>query len=202
MLHSAPRAQRRFPADAGEYHRAVTRWILRACLGLSLFGATLIGAPSTPAADFRDDWALPPGFDLTIDTSGYEIPTAIAFVPHPESRRKSPLYFVAELRGKIKVVSRDRSVHVFADLGLRKPQTPFPALGGQNGAAGICVDEQRGYVFVTYAAFDAKGVLRNGMVRFSSNPGVFSLRATGRKGDRAVPSPPTRPRLIIRSAGV
>ena len=65
----------------------------------SLFAATA-GAES----DWRSEWELPPGFSLKIDTEGFDAPTAIAFVPHPGPDPKSPLYFVTELRGKVKVV--------------------------------------------------------------------------------------------------
>ena len=43
------------------------------------------------------------------------MPTAIAVVPNLGSGPKDPLYFVAELRGRIRVVTNDRSVHTFAE---------------------------------------------------------------------------------------
>jgi Glucose / Sorbosone dehydrogenase/Cytochrome c len=146
---------------------------------VAVLGALLV--PAAHGADFRDSWAVPPGFTLSIDSSGYEFPTAIAFVRHPAPRPKSPLYFVAELRGTIKVVTRDRSVYKFADLGLRRPRASYPALGAQNGSAGMCLDDRHGYVFVTYAAFDRNGILRNGLLRFSSTPVTFGRHASGQK---------------------
>jgi Glucose / Sorbosone dehydrogenase/Cytochrome c len=154
--------------------------LLTVVVTCSLLVGAAVARPAR-AADFRDSWSVPPGFSLTIDSSGYELPTAIAFVRHPGPGPKSPLYFVTELRGTIKVVTRDRTVYPFADLGLRKPRASYPALGAQNGSAAICLDDARGYVFVTYAAFDRTGVLRNGLVRFSSPAGTFGRKATGRK---------------------
>lgn len=147
---------------------------------LCLLVATSVGAsPARSSGDYRDDWALPRGFSLEVDAEGFELPTAIAFVRHPGPGPKDPLYFVAELRGTIKVVTNDRTVVRFADLGIRKPNQRYPALAAQNGSAGICLDDARGYVFVTYAAFDEDGVLRNGLVRLSTSPGTFGLQATG-----------------------
>ncbi len=158
-------------------------------VALALLAATALFPHAAWASDFRDDWALEKGFTLEVDTTGYELPTAIAFVPEPGRQPKSPLYFVTELRGSVKVVTRDRTVAEFADLGIPKPPEPYPALEGQNGAAGICLDPEHGYVFVTYAAFDGRGVLRNHLVRFSSRPGSFALEATARK-DLARPFAP------------
>jgi len=149
--------------------------MLSACMGLA-------APPSGVAADFRDDWALPAGFDLRIDSEGYELPTAIAFVPNPGRDPSSPLYFVAELRGRIKVVTRDRSVSTFADIGIPSPRTRYPDLAAQNGAAGLCLDPERGYVFATYSAFGPDGALRNAIVRFESAPRTFGSSA-GRRLD-------------------
>ena len=121
MLHSAPRAQRRFPADAGEYHRAVTRWILRACLGLSLFGATLIGAPSTPRRRLqgrlgRGRRASP---SSEISSSGFELPTAIAScaTQHPRAQEPALLRHRASRRREGRDARRN-GAPVFADLNL------------------------------------------------------------------------------------
>jgi glucose/arabinose dehydrogenase len=146
-------------------------------------GFILLAAPPAGlSAEFRDDWALPEGFDLRIDTEGYELPTAIAFVPDAGTAPKSPLYFVVELRGRVKVVTRDRSVSTFADVGIPEPTTKYPDLSAQNGAAGLCLDQERGYVFVTYSAFGSDGALRNAIVRFDSRQRTFALRA-GRRLD-------------------
>jgi glucose/arabinose dehydrogenase len=151
-----------------------------------LAGVATLCVGSTAAAtaatsDFRDDWAVAPGFGLEVSSSGFDLPTAIAFVPRPGPGPKSPLYFVTELRGRVKVVTRDGTVQTFADLRLPGPPDDYPALVAQNGSAGICLDDAHGYVFVTYAAFEGGGVLRNGMVRLTSVPGTFGLASTGKR---------------------
>lgn len=155
-------------------------------VALLALGAALAAPQGAAAASFSDDWALPEGFALEVDTEGYELPTAIAFVPEPGEGPKSPLYFVSELRGQIKVVTRDRSVSVFADVEIPDPPAQYPNITAQNGAAGMCLDPATGYVFVTYSAFGPDGQLRNAIVRFQSKAGTFGLRSTGRLDVRAL----------------
>lgn len=126
---------------------------------------------------WKKDWALEKGFNIGIDTEGYHFPSALAFVPDPGKGPKDPLYFVLELRGKIKVVTNDRSVYTFAeDFFKFTPSEELPAFGGESGLAGICLDPENGYVFVTFAYQDKNMILRNNIARFDSKPGTFSLK--------------------------
>jgi glucose/arabinose dehydrogenase len=149
------------------------------------FGAALVLSQVVPmrhasAQTAVDDWEVLPGFSLSIDTQGYTLPTAIAFVPHPGNRPSDPLYYVTELGGTVKVVTNDRTVHVFAE-GLSKVQR-VAAKGNkperivEQGAAGICLDAKRGYVFVTFGFRDSAHVRRNGMVRYSTGGGTFAIK--------------------------
>jgi len=150
--------------------------------GVVAVGATRILSPPATSSvapfDWRSGWGLEEEFSLSIDTEGYQYPSAIAFVPEPGADPKDPLYFVTELRGAVKVVTNDRSVYTFAE-GFFTPTSPrdFPAPEGQRGLAGICLEPQHGYIFVTFTYQDEQGVLRNSIVRFDSRPGTFSLRA-------------------------
>ena len=56
---------------------------------------------------FSDDWELAEGLTLDIDTEGYYFPSHILFVDEPGPLPTDPLYFVLELKGKIKVVTKD-----------------------------------------------------------------------------------------------
>ncbi|MEW6143505.1 MAG: PQQ-dependent sugar dehydrogenase [Thermodesulfobacteriota bacterium] len=150
-----------------------------------LLAALLLFCPLSARADenagekkeWWRDWSLEEGFDISIDTEGYHFPSALAFVPDPGKDPKDPLYFVLELRGKIKVVTNDRSVYTFAeDFFKFTPSTELPAFSGENGLAGICLDPENGYVFVTFAYQDESGILRNNIARFDSKPGTFSLK--------------------------
>ncbi|MEQ9617758.1 MAG: PQQ-dependent sugar dehydrogenase [Deltaproteobacteria bacterium] len=105
------------------------------------------------------------------------MPSAIAFIPNPGKKPKDPLYFVTELRGRVKVVTNDRTIYTFSeDFFKLKPSEELPALAGELGLAGICLDPASGYVFVTFAYQDANNILRNNIVRFQSKPGIFSLK--------------------------
>lgn len=128
--------------------------------------------------DWRQDWAVRDGFSLNVDSQGYDFPSAIAFVPDPGEAPSDPLYFVTELRGKVKVVTNDRSVHTFAeDFADFSPAEELPhGYEGQGGTAGICLDPADGSVFVT-SIYRATGqAIRNKIVRFRTTAGTFSLR--------------------------
>jgi hypothetical protein len=153
-------------------HRFMVLWVVVAA-------AIVVQAPvrAQPGDDWRSDWSTRRGFAMQVDTEGYNLPTAIAFVPQPGAGPKDPLYFVTELRGTIKVVTNDRSVVTFAQgfFTIR----PVPALNRapsvEVGLTGICLEPHRGYVFATFAYHDEQGFLRNNVIRFQSRPGTFSL---------------------------
>ena len=152
-------------------------------LGVSLLAAALLGlrpGEAQQGADgWKSEWAVEEGFALRIDSEGYHFPSAIAFVPEPGDGPKDPLYFVTELRGQVKVVTNDRTVHTFAeDVLASGPTKELPDIEGETGLAGICLEPKRGYVFVTFAYRGADGELRNNVVRFQSTPGRFATRAT------------------------
>ena len=65
--------------------------------------------------DWKSDWAVEKGFDITVDAQGLRFPTALAFIPNPGPAPKDPLYFVTELSGQVRVVTNDRTVITFAE---------------------------------------------------------------------------------------
>ena len=132
----------------------------------------VVASTSTQEFDWRADWAVQRGFDISIDSEGFELPTSIAFVPNPGTAPQDPLYYVTELFGKVKVVTNDRRVHIFAEDFFHLESGA--QLTQQVGLAGICLDPVRGYVFVTFAYSDSEDILRNNIVRFQSTPGTFS----------------------------
>ncbi|MEK6222801.1 MAG: PQQ-dependent sugar dehydrogenase [Chloroflexota bacterium] len=142
-------------------------------LGLSAFAP--LPQTDVDAEEWQKDWGVPEGFSIEIDTAGYKLPTSIAFVPNPGRGPNAPLYFVAELRGKLKVVTNDRSVHVFAEnffeiqrnRNVTNPTDEF-------GLTGVCLAPEQGYVFVTYT-YQENGELYNNITRFKSKPNIFGL---------------------------
>ena len=133
------------------------------------------GQDSLDSFDWRNDWAVREGFTLSIDASGFELPTAIAFVEEPGTEPDDPLYFITELRGAIKVVTNDRSVALFADVPNIRPEVELPVdPAAEIGMAGLCLDGVNGYVFVTYSGPDSSGTLRNRILRFDTAPTTFA----------------------------
>lgn len=126
------------------------------------------------------DWGIEEGFSISLDTDGYDMPSAIAFVPNPGDNPGDPLYFVNELRGKIVVVTNDRNKHIFvedifqndSELGLNNMREEF-------GLSGICLDSNTGYIFITYSYRNNEGNILNGITRFSTEENIFSIKPAG-----------------------
>lgn len=137
--------------------------------------------------DWKSDWALDDYYKISVDTSGYIFPSSIAFVPNPGNDPKDPLYFITELRGKLKVITNDRSVYTFAeDFFKITPYEELPASEGEVGMAGICLEPENGYIFVTFSYNDSNNILRNNIYRFDTKPHVFSLKPNSTKDFRHI----------------
>src|SRR5690606_40277174 len=94
--------------------------------------------------------AVAPGYRLDVDSVGYDLPTAIAMIPEPFAGETAPLYFVAELQGTIKIVTRDRNVHDFARVPTWGLQGHDLDGNSQQGLAGLCLAPEHGYLFATF----------------------------------------------------
>jgi hypothetical protein len=157
-------------------------------IGLILFLFAPIG-PAASAADpdeidgpfdWRSDFAVRKSFDVAIDSTGYRLPTAIAFVPDPGTAPGDPLYYVTELRGTIKVVTNDRRIVEFAKVPAFNPGNEPLKDETQAGLAGICLDPAHGYIFVTFTSPDSNGLLRNHILRYETKPKSFARSPSGR----------------------
>jgi hypothetical protein len=83
--------------------------------------------------------ATKPGFVIEEIAGGFALPVNIAFVPQPGPNPSDPLFYVTELYGTIKVVTRNFTVHTYAtDLLNFDPTGAFPG-SGEQGLAGIVV---------------------------------------------------------------
>ncbi len=148
-------------------------WVSAA--GASYFGQSGQTAPSfaNPARSAPTPWiATRPGYKVDTVASGLRLPVNIAFVP--ESRLgddpDDPFYYVTELYGTIKVVTRSGQVRDYA-AGLLNfnPTGQFPG-SGEQGLSGIVVHEATGDVFAGML-YDAGGPHYPKVVRFTSNDG-------------------------------
>jgi len=127
--------------------------------------------------DWQIDWAVREDFSINIDSQGFSLPVSIVFVPNPGLNPKDPLYFVIELRGKIKVVTNDRSVFTFADNQFFSDSDRVfvsSKVTDEFGQTGICLAPNEGYVFVTFS-YKRDGELINNIVRYKTKPQTFSV---------------------------
>lgn len=175
FLYTSPPSS--VPTDSVVRTKPLTSIVLTvACLA----GLTSKSAAQSADEAWKQDWSVTEGFALHIDSEGYEFPTAIAFVPNPGAGPKDPLYFVTELYGRVRVVTNDRTVHTFAEAFFELSlQEELPDAMGENGMAGICLDSEHGYVFVSFVYHDQDGQLRNNIARFETVPGTFSTAPRG-----------------------
>jgi glucose/arabinose dehydrogenase len=131
---------------------------------------TAASQPSNPL----EEWSVADGYSLSVVSRGLDLPTAVVPVPQPGPEPTSPRFFVTELRGKIRTISNDGSLHDFATIETFKPALEWPDYAGEAGLAGLCLEPEHGYVFATYAYRDGDGVLRNGISRFTVQPHTFT----------------------------
>lgn len=100
-------------------------------------------------SDLSANWWVFPGFEVQHIATGFELPVNIAFVPNPGDSPSSPFFYVSELYGGVKVVTRDFTVRQFAQGLLNyEPDYRFPGTG-ESGLIGIAVEPSSGDVFVS-----------------------------------------------------
>lgn len=154
-------------------------------LWIDTAGATYFGTPGQTLPDFSNlaraaerpvpFLPLAPDFVVESVAGGFQLPTNIAFVPNPGSAPDSPLFYVTELYGKIKVVSLDGTVSDYATGLLNfNPTGAFPG-SGEQGLAGIVVDPATGDVYATRVTslipFDDSSPHHPQVLKFTSTDG-------------------------------
>ena len=114
---------------------------------------------SAPVTEPPVPWAVKqPGFRVERVATGFQLPVNIAFLPEPGAAPDDPFFYVTELYGTIKVVSRNGTVSDYASNILNfDPVGSFPG-AGEKGLAGIVVDPASGDVFVS-SVFAVPGVV-------------------------------------------
>jgi len=111
------------------------------------------GAPPVLLSDTQNSgapvpWSVKqPGFRVERVATGFQLPVEIAFVPDPGPGPDDPFFYVSELYGTIKVVTRSGAISDYA-TGLLNfdPTGSFPG-SGEKGLAGIVVDPATGDLF-------------------------------------------------------
>jgi glucose/arabinose dehydrogenase len=105
---------------------------------------------SDPVSEPPVPWTVEePGFRVDRVATGFQLPVNIAFVPNPGAAPTDPFYYVTELYGSVKVVTRGGEVSDYAtDLLNFDPTGNFPG-SGETGLAGIVVEPETGDLFVS-----------------------------------------------------
>lgn len=106
------------------------------------FGMLARGAPVS--------WtARQSGYRIETVATGFRLPVSIAFVPVPEEEPDAPFFYVTELYGTIKVVTRDGTVSDYAtDLLDFEPTGVFPG-SGEQGITGLAIEPETGDLFLS-----------------------------------------------------
>ncbi|MGB2854435.1 MAG: PQQ-dependent sugar dehydrogenase [Dehalococcoidia bacterium] len=113
-----------------------------------------------------DNWWVFPGFEIEVVATGLELPVNLAFVPQPDKRPGSPLFYVTELYGQVKAITNDWQVHTYADRLLNyEPDHRFPGTG-ESGLIGICVEPRSGDLFLSMI-YEEEGDTKGKLVRTS-----------------------------------
>jgi glucose/arabinose dehydrogenase len=111
-------------------------------------GAEVVLSQTAAVSGAAIPWAVrQPGFRIEPVATGFQLPVEIAFVPNPGPGADDPFFYVSELYGTIKVVTRRGAVSVYASELLNfDPTGIFPG-SGEMGLAGIAVEPVSGDVF-------------------------------------------------------
>jgi len=142
---------------------------------------------STQSASEIHEWSIAENYGLEAHSEGFVFPTTIVAIPDPGNELESPIYFVGELNGTIKAVTRSGQVHVFAssfyqnEFHTIETESALGQRAVEFGLGALCLDGESGYLFATYAYTDDNGQMRNGITRFASEPGRFGLTPSGVK---------------------
>ncbi|HVG20549.1 MAG TPA: PQQ-dependent sugar dehydrogenase [Blastocatellia bacterium] len=111
------------------------------------------------------------GFQVDVFATGFQLPVHIAFLPNPGPNTSDPFFYVTELYGNIKVVTRSGVVSDYATGLLNfNPTGSFPG-SGEIGLAGITVDPVSGDVFASMMYRNNDGYFLAKVDRFHSNHG-------------------------------
>lgn len=138
----------------------------RVDLWIASNGATYYGTPAQTTPDFTSlaraadtsYTAMQAGYVVEQVVGDLQLPTNVAFVPNPGPNPNDPLFYVTELYGTIKVVTRNFSVSNYATGLLNfNPTGNFPG-SGEQGLTGIVVDPTTGDVFATRVTSSTPGV--------------------------------------------
>lgn len=123
----------------------------------------------------KSNWELREGFDIEKVASGLSLPVNLAFVSNPQTEKSSPFFYVTELYGTIKVITREFKSYTFADNLLNyEPDFRMPGTG-ESGVIGIVVHDN-GDVFASMLYKEGES-FKNKIVKFTTKDGLEADKA-------------------------
>ncbi|MDZ4805721.1 MAG: PQQ-dependent sugar dehydrogenase [Candidatus Eisenbacteria bacterium] len=140
--------------------------------GATWFGSATQPNPvfNMPARDVPVPWFLTRAGDrVERVASGFHLPVNLAFLPDPAPGSMDALFYVTELYGRIRVVTRNYTVMTLIDGLLNfDPVGGFPG-SGEMGVSGIVYDPSLRSLFVTHV-YDSLGIKYNRVIRLALSP--------------------------------
>lgn len=128
------------------------------------------GSPQLAAQGARA-WQPAPGMRVEVAAAGLNFPTRIVFHPAPPKAPTDPFFFVAELGGAIKLVTRDGHLHTVAENLLNFKRGALDELG----LIGLAFDEAENHLFIALTYWDEEdAVFRNKVERLVFHPDTLS----------------------------
>jgi Glucose / Sorbosone dehydrogenase/Cytochrome c len=131
-----------------------------------------VKSPTSP------QWKVRRGYDVALASRGFTFPVNIAFVPKPQSSPDAPFYYVNELHGTIKYVTRGGAIQTYA-TGLTTNIDPNAKSlpNDEMGLTGLMIIPGSEDLLVTGSYVDPEsGLLFNHILRLVSEPGGRRLR--------------------------
>lgn len=127
--------------------------------------------------EHEKNWWVYPGFKIKMVVSDLYLPVNISFVKEPGESDQDPLFYVTELYGNVKVITRDYTVHTYAeDLLNYKGSEEFPG-SGESGLTGICVEPESGDLFLSMLYKDGDD-FRGKVIRAISSSDGLKMKAS------------------------
>ena len=107
-------------------------------------------ADATTPVPGAGTWIVHEGYalELAATAGAFRLPVNVAFVPNPGPGPDDPLYYVTELYGSVKVVTRSGQVSDYATGLLDYTPTGPLAGAGAQGLTGLAVDPATGDLFI------------------------------------------------------
>ena len=119
------------------------------------------------AAQGAKAWQPAAGMKVEVAATGFDFPTRIVFHPTAPKTPDAPFYYVAELGGTIKAVTRDGHIKTVADKLLNFKRGFLDELG----LIGLAYDEIDNQLFFSTTYWDeAEAVFRNKVDRLQVSP--------------------------------